>query len=140
VQDVVEAIAAALEPLTVEIPGLQIDPYINGIPTPPSIDVYPTPDTFLERSAMGVGSWEAVFIVRARVSTADQYAGQQLLLDLMDPRDTPRSVIVTLEANPTLGGAVKDTTVEFPTGYGALADPASEQPLLGCVWRARVIL
>jgi hypothetical protein len=140
VDDVVQAIADALEPLTLEIPGLQIDPYINGLPTPPTIDVYPDPGTFLERSAMGVGSWEAVFVVRARVSTADQYAGQQLLLALMDPRDTPTSLIVTLTRDVTLGGTVQYVAVEFPTGYGPLADPASEQPLLGCVWRARVVL
>jgi hypothetical protein len=138
--DVVEAIADALQPLTLEIPGLQIDPYINGLPTPPTIDVYPDPGTFLERSAMGAGSWEAVFVIRARVSTVDQYTGQNLLLGLMDPRDTAASLIVTLTADPTLGGVVQDLAVEFPTGYGQLADPASEQPLLGCIWRARVVL
>jgi hypothetical protein len=58
----------------------------------------------------------------------------------MDPRDTPRSVIVLLMADPTLGGIVGDLNVEFPSGYGELADPASERPLLGCVWRARVIV
>jgi len=139
VQDIAEAIADALQPLTAGIPELQIDPYINGIPTPPSIDVYPDPGTFLERSAMGHGSWEAVFVVRARVSTLDQYSGQKLLLDLMDPRSTS-SVIGALEADPTLGGVVQDTNVEYPTGYGQLADPASEQPLLGVIWRVRVVL
>jgi hypothetical protein len=141
VQDIVEAIAAALQPLTLQIPGLQIDPFVNGLPTPPTIDIYPDPGTFLERSAMGPGSWEAVFVVRARVSTTDQYAGQQLLLDLMDPRPAAAaSLIGALEADPTLGGTFDDLNVEFPSGYGELADPASERPLLGVVWRARVIL
>lgn len=136
-----QAIADALQPLTLEIPGLQIDPYINGLPTPPTLDIYPDPGTFLERSAYGNGSWEAVFVVRARVATVDQQAGQQLLLRLMDPRPAePASVIVALETDPTLGGVCDDTNVEFPTGYGALADPASEQPLLGCIWRTRVVL
>jgi hypothetical protein len=139
VQDIVEAIADALQPLTLEIPGLQIDPYINGLPTPPTIDVYPDPGTFLERSAFGPGSWEAVFVVRARVSTADQHSGQQLLLGLMDPR-SDTSLIGMLEADATLGGVAQDTNVELPTGYGQLADPASEQPLLGCIWRVRVVV
>src|SRR5262245_55570540 len=138
-QDIVEAIAAALQPLVAGIPELQIDPYINGLPTPPTVDVYPDPGTFLERSAYGHGSWEAVFVVRARVSTADQYSGQVLLLGLMDPR-SQTSVIGALEADPTLGGVVHDSNVEFPTGYGQLADPASEQPLLGVIWRVRVIV
>jgi len=138
-QDVVEAIADALQPLTLTVVGLQVDAYINGIPSPPSLDVYPDNGVFLERSAYGPGSWEAVFVVRARVSTVDQYAGQQLLLGLMDPR-SDTSVVAALEADPTLGGVVQDSAVEQPSGYGALADPASEQPLLGCTWRVRVIL
>ena len=138
--DIVQAIAEALQPLTAEISGLQISPYINGLPTPPTIDVYPDPGQFLERSAYGIGSWEAVFVVRARVSTTDQYSGPQLLLALMDPRDTPTSLIVTLTADRSLGGVVQDVNVEFPTGFGALSDPASEQPLLGCTWQVRVVV
>ena len=36
-----EEMAAALEPLEVEIPGIQIVAYLNSNPTPPSIDIYP---------------------------------------------------------------------------------------------------
>jgi hypothetical protein len=89
---------------------------------------------------MGPSSWEAVFVVRARVSTVDWQAGQQLLLRLMDPRSPDTSVVGLLLADGTLGGAVQASTVELPTGYGEYADPASDGRLLGCVWRDRVVL
>src|SRR5262249_18018492 len=41
VLDVMESIAEALQPIAGEITGLQIVPYLNTNPTPPSIDVYP---------------------------------------------------------------------------------------------------
>jgi hypothetical protein len=140
VNDVVEALAAALEPLSVEIPGLQITDTYPDLPTPPALDVYPDPGLFLERSAMGVGSWEAIFVVRARVATVDQQAAQRLLLAMMDPRDRPMSVIAALETDATLGGVVQYTSVESPSGYSQLPDPAGEQPFLGSIWRVRVVL
>jgi len=141
VNDVVQALAAALAPIVAEIPELQITAGYNELPTPPSIDIYPAADTFLERSAMGVGSWEAVWVIRARVSVVDSAAGQQALLKLMDPRDTAASVIVTLESDPTLGGTVQDCKAELPSGFGEYADPAStDGRLLGCVWRARTVI
>ena len=138
--DVAQAIADALEPLQATIPALQITAGFNTNPTPPSIDIYPAPDTFLERSAYGKGSWEAVFVVRARVNTADSDAGQNLLLELMDPRNNPGSVIVALEAAASPPGLLHGCAVEFPTGYGEYADPAGNGTLLGCVWRLRVEL
>jgi hypothetical protein len=138
--DVIQAIATALEPLSSTIPELQVTAGFNTNPSPPSIDIYPAPDTFLERSAYGEGSWEAVFVIRARVNTADTDAGQELLLELMDPRNNPGSVIIALTTAASTAGLLYGSGVEFPTGYGEYADPAGNGTLLGCVWRLRVEL
>src|SRR4029077_1067350 len=89
-----EEIAAALEPLTSEISGLQVYAFLNMNPTPPSIDVYPG-DPFQTGAGYGVGQSQVFFTVRGRVSTADEEAGTRLLLRMLDPND-PASVEAAL--------------------------------------------
>ena len=77
----------------------------NFNPTPPSIDIYPgdpfrsTPDS----AGFGETGGELLLTVRARVTTVDNIAGQDLLLRLMDDEDAI-SVASTLMEDQTLGG------------------------------------
>jgi hypothetical protein len=121
--EIIEAITASLDPLTVEIRGLQITPGINPNPTPPSIDVYPAD---VSGTPASINGWEESFTVRARVSTPDDLAAQELLLSLMDA-DGPTSVIAALRTNS--GFAVDERTgfQPYPGDY------------LGCEWRVRTI-
>jgi hypothetical protein len=135
--DVMAAIVEQLQTELAGLEGLQVCSELVYNPTPPSIDVYPG-DPFLEREA--IGGWSALWIVRARVTTADQQGGQQLLLDLMDPSG-PYSLRAALAADATFGNIVDDSTVEAgPSGYVAYRDQATVGDLLGCFWQLRVVL
>jgi hypothetical protein len=129
-----EEIAAALEPLAGEIAGLQVYPFLNTNPTPPSLDVYPG-EPFQSGAGFGTGNTQAFFTVRARVSTADQEAGTRLLLRLLDP-DDPASVEAALDA------ADAATVVqEGISGFREyVEESASNGRLLGCEWRVSVFL
>lgn len=120
--------------------GLQVEPALIYNPTPPCIDVYPA-DPFTEQIAMGFREREVFFAVRARVTTADNVEGQQLLLDLMDPR-SPFSVAAAIYNDRSLGGLVGDLEVQGPTGFTVYADQGvtNAGSLLGCEWRTRIVL
>lgn len=138
--EVVEAMVDALEPLTGEIDGLQLSPYMIANATPPAIDIYPgTP--FQVSSGFGDG-YEVFFTVRARTTTADHVAGQQGLYRLLDKAD-PASVQMALEADQTLGGVVQSLGVveESVTGFTVyLDDGPTASRLIGCEWRVGVIV
>ena len=107
-------------------------------PTPPTIDIYPPDDEpFYTPSGFGTGDYDFVFIVRARVTTADQPTGQKALLAMMDPNQA-ESVARALESDTTLSGKAQDLTVDAPSNYGLYADAAHRDGLLGCTWRTVV--
>ena len=83
---------------------MQVTGRLNPNPTPPSIDVYPG-DPFRDTPTAGFGQvgGELLFTVRARVTTVDNIAGQNLLLRLMDDEDDI-SVAGTLMEDQTLNG------------------------------------
>jgi hypothetical protein len=121
--------AAALEPLELEVPGIQIVPELNANPTPPSIDIYPGAP-FQVGAGFGFGNNQVFWTVRARVSTADQVAGYGLLLRLMDPND-PCSVERALAAID-----VVMTAEEGVSEFRQYVDAGSQgESLLGCEWR-----
>jgi hypothetical protein len=127
------AMAEALEPLTLEIPGLQIHPYFNVNPSPPSIDIYPG-DPFQEGAGMGVAEKKVFWTVRARVSAADPQSASQLLLRLLDVNDAA-SVEAALLADDTAyvgndGGV---------SGFTRFADDQTGD-LLGVQWRVEMFL
>jgi hypothetical protein len=138
--EIVEAMATALAPIGTTIDGLQVLPYLNGNPTPPSIDIYPgTP--FQTGSGFGDDDQELFFTVRARTTFADSVAGQQGLYRLLDPSG-PESVQHHLEADQTLGGIVQTLAVveEGVTGFTEyVEDTQTGGRLVGCEWRVRVI-
>lgn len=140
--DVMAAIADLLAvELGTVIEGVQIEPKIVVSPTPPCLDVYPG-DPFLARTSFGPGGGvEENYIVRARVVTADQVDGQELLLQMLDPRG-PLSVWAALEADPTFAGTVDDSTVDSVSGFlpydAAGGGGGYTGTLLGAEWRIRV--
>jgi hypothetical protein len=140
------AIAAQLEQeLAPLVDGIQIDPKLVSNPTPPCLDIFPDPTAFIERTSFGPGGgYEAVYTIRARVVTADQQDGQELLLELLDPHG-PLSVWAALETDATFGGAVDDSTVEAVSGFLPYESAGGggagyTGTLLGCEWRLRVAL
>jgi hypothetical protein len=141
--EIVEALAAALEPLREEVPDLQIYPYWLANPTPPAIDIYPG-DPFSHGTGFGAGHDACFFTVRARVTTADQDQGQQGLLALMDT-NAATSIEQALVADQTLGGVVDSVSVgesDTPgvSGYRVyVEDAAANGRLLGAEWRVEVL-
>ena len=135
-----EAVAAQLEQrLVPQVDTIQVTAQMNFNPTPPAVDLYPA-DPFQEPDSYGTANRQAVFTVRARVTTADNDFGQALLLDLMDPKSA-KSIGAALAADGGFGGACQDSTVEGPSGYIVYQDPGGQgQNLLGCEWRLRTIL
>ena len=134
------AIAAQLETeLGPVVDGVQVVPRMIVNPTPPCIDIFPAPEGFLEQTNFGVGNQHGLLVVRATVSTADQEAGQDLLLDLLDPHG-PTSVLQALMVDSSFGGAVDDSTVTAVTGFLSYTfDPAGGS-LLGAEWRLDCLL
>jgi hypothetical protein len=118
------------------IVGLQVNERMNPNPTPPSIDVYPG-SPFTEMIAFGRATRQYWFTVRARVSTADNEAGQDLLLSMMDDGSN-ESVEAAIISTRTYAGA-KLGDIEGPTEFGVYRDTAGEESLLGCTWRVALI-
>jgi hypothetical protein len=118
--------------------GIQVEPIRVANPTPPTIDMIPdTP--FLERTAQGGHSWEAVFVVRARVGTVDNVSAQQLLLGLLDPRQDS-SLRAVIEADRTIGGTVDDSHLDQLSPSGQIIYQETGTTLLGAEWRIRLVL
>ena len=132
VVEAMEEIAAALAPVVTAIPGLQVYPFLNANPTPPSVDVFPG-DPFQTGAGFGVHNPQLFFTVRARVSTADREAGQKLLLRMLDPND-----------DASIEWALEDVATVVPEGVSGfreyLEDVATNGRLLGCEWRVSLFL
>ena len=90
----------------------------------------------------GNGGADLFFTVRARVTTADSVAGQQLLYQMLEPET---GVGAALTADQTLGGVVDSLYIgeEGSPGVSGLReyveDVAVNGRLLGCEWRVRVL-
>jgi hypothetical protein len=125
-EDVALAFMDALQVIADEIPELQVVAYVNNMPTPPSLDVYPS-DPFIDPAGFGVGDALLAWTVRARVSQVDPVAGMQTLYRLMDPGD-PAGVEPALANVAVLAqGGV--------SGWRTYPSEATGDQLLGCEWR-----
>ena len=107
----------------------------NFNPTPPSIDIYPG-DPFRDTPSAGFTETggELLLTVRARVSTVDNIAGQELLLRLMDDEDAI-GVASTLMEDQTLNGLASSVYVEGQHGLRPVPRP---RPGRGRLPRLRV--
>ena len=85
--EIMEAMADQIREalLSVTDVAVQVEPRMVLNPSPPTIDIYPGDDS---RDPSSAGFDDVAggyfFTVRARVSTADETAGQDLLLAFMD--------------------------------------------------------
>jgi hypothetical protein len=135
--DILDGLAAALEPLKDQITNLQIEPRLNLNPTAPSLDMYPG-SPFAEGLSFNPEAGDYRFIVRARVETADMDSGFSTLMRLMDHM-TATSVAAALEDDETLGGTVDSLAVTQPAALNFYAHPSGQGSLLGTEWEVRVI-
>jgi hypothetical protein len=134
--EIANQIRTALESSDVAV---QVEPRGFLAPTPPCIDMYPgDPSDDQTDAAFGDTYGADIITIRARVSTADLYAGEDLLLALMDDED-PLSISATLEADPTLNGLAQSSHLRARTGYRDFRDLDGEGSLLGCLWQFVVI-
>jgi hypothetical protein len=137
IAQVMDAIAAQLEN---ELqPQTTIDLNIHGrafaAAAMPAIDMLVTPATGLESLLQGFDDIANVIpiTIRVRVSTADLYTGEDLLLAFMDDKDD-LSILAALDADHTLGGWAQDITWSdgFPwTGYTDFPDINGDGYALG---------
>ena len=108
-------------------------------PTPPCVDIFPAdPSDDGTLAAMGELDGGELLTIRARVSTADNYAGQELLLAFMDDED-PLSIRLALQDDTSLNGLANDVVVRSRSGYVLVPDPGGEGALLGCLWNVVVL-
>lgn len=139
--DIMEEVAAQLrgEFAAVTDVDIQIEGRTVLSPTQPCIDIYPAdPSEDPQFAAFGELTGGEDLTVRARVSTADIDAGQELLLALMDDED-PLSVWAALASDPTFGGLAATSRVQSRSGYRDFPDLSGEGSWLGCLWSLVVV-
>jgi hypothetical protein len=131
-EDAVSAIVDALEPLTLEVPGLQVNGWFNPNPSPPTIDVYPA-DPFQDGAGFSVQGKRVFWNVRARVATADGEEASRLLLRLLDTQDAASVEAALANADVVVGndGAV--------SGFLRFTDDTVGD-LLACQWRVEMFV
>jgi hypothetical protein len=112
---------------------IQVESGIVINPTAPCIDIYPA-DPSMDPSVGGFGDIDGAesITVRARVSTADSDAGQELLLAFMDDEDE-LSLAAALADDPTLNG-MADLSYQGRGGYALFPTPQGDGALLGCLF------
>lgn len=138
--DVLDAMADQIRSVLDDVTDVQVqvEPRMVISPTPPAVDMWPG-DVSRDRESAAFdddGGW--FFTIRARVSTADQDAGQDLLLALMDDVN-PLSVGSALMDDQTLNGTATSVDVTNQTGYVLVPDAGGEGALLGCLWTVLVL-
>ncbi len=119
--------------------AVQVESRIVLNPTPPTIDMYPADpsgDPELRAFADMVGG--ELLTVRARVSTVDHVAGQDLLLALMDDVD-PLSLGAAIYEDKTLNGLAADIHLRERSGYVTFLDTGGDAQTLGFTWAVVVI-
>lgn len=82
----------------------------------PAVDMFPTGSHGLEGGLAGFADEYGgiPLAIRARVSTADLYSGEEILLAMMDDED-PLSIVAALDSDRTLGGVL--STLSWGDGW-----------------------
>lgn len=117
--------------------ALHIEPRAFSVAETPAIDMLIANPTGLEDGLAGFGS-HVIYgafpvTLRVRVSTADLYTGEDLLLALIDD-EGPLSIIAALDSDRTLGGVCDTLTWGngFPWGgYSDFPDVNGDGMFLG---------
>jgi hypothetical protein len=118
--------------------NVQVEARMILSPSPPTIDIYPTdPSDDQALAAFGEKIGGELLTIRARVSTADTNAGQDLLLAFMDDED-PLSIINAV-TDPTLNGRAATLAFRSRSGYRDFPDLSGEGSWLGCLWNLVVV-
>jgi hypothetical protein len=134
--EIMDALADQIRSVVVDVTDVdvQVEPRMVLSPTPPCIDIYPTdPSNDPELRGFGETIGGELLTIRARVSTADHTAGQDLLLAMMDDVD-PLSITAAVSEDKTLNGTTSSLDVRQRSGYVTFIDSASDAALLGCTW------
>jgi hypothetical protein len=117
-----------------KLTGWQVSAYALANPTPPAIQILP--GEVIYDQAMHRGLDQVTMLVQAFVQLAADIASQTRLDQLLDPTG-PNSLKTTVEADPTLGGTVDDTSVTDATGYQVAQ--GANGPVLVCGWSVQVL-
>jgi hypothetical protein len=110
---------------------VQVEPGMVLDPTPPTIDMYPSDlSEDPELAAFGEAFGGELITVRARVTTADNDAGQNLLLGFMDDEDE-LSIVQALDTDRTLNGLASTMDVRARSGYTLFPSASGDGVYLG---------
>ena len=125
--------------VTVTDVDVQVEPRMVLSPTPPTIDIYPGDAARDgESAAFDDVNGGYLFTVRARVNTADQDAGQDLLLAFMDDTNDLCIALALLD-EPTLNGYASSIDVRDVSGYRLFEHPSGDGAYLGFQFTALVL-
>jgi hypothetical protein len=118
---------------------IQVQPRMMLNPTPPSIDIYPAAE-LRDQVTAGFADLDGgyIFTVRARVTTADNRAGQDTLLRFLDDEDE-LCIPMALLDDPTLNGVATSVHIVSSSGYTLYPDPGGQGALLGCQFGVLVL-
>lgn len=118
--EMTSAVDDALAGLDVTV---QVDRGMVLNPSPPTIDIYVTdPARDFQSSGFGDVAGAYAITVRARVTTADNDAGQDLLISFMDDTDDLCIPLIVM-TDPTLNGAAAGMDLAFVSGHRAFETP-----------------
>ena len=118
---------------------VQVEPRMVLNPTPPTIDIYPGGAARDDATAaFDDVNGGYLFTVRARVNTADQDAGQDLLLGFMDDTNDLCLGLALLD-DPTLNGYASSLDIRDVSGYRLFEHPSGEGGYLGFQFTALVL-
>lgn len=138
--DVMEAMADQIREVVDAITdvNVQVEPKMVLLPTPPCIDIYPGDASRFQDSRAYADDGGYQFTVRARVTTADTSAGQDLLLAFMDDTDD-LCIGLALVDDPTLNGYASSVDIRDHTGYRLFEHPSGDGAYLGFQFTAIVL-
>lgn len=110
---------------------VQVEPRMVLNPTPPTVDIYPG-DAARDSESAAFDDIDGAYLltVRARVNTADQDAGQDLLLAFMDDEDE-LCLGLALMDDPTLNGTCGSIDIRNVSGYRLFEHPSGDGAYLG---------
>lgn len=130
-REILDAMVEELQALTASSFPMQVERGMVLNPTPPTIDVYVTdPPRDFDYAAFGDIAGGYQITARARVTTSDNDAGQDLLISFMDDTDE-LCIPAVFDAEPTLNGLASSMALVGCSGHRAYETPDGNAHL-GC--------